>query len=472
MAMTAGTQVKDLIDQAKKSLEWGGFTRERVEKVIKDELARKLDVVALHYLENCVGCVACAPACPYYAVSEEYGPVDKAELARRIYRKEATILGKLLGPLVNAKKPGSVKDLEEIVDAVYHCTNCGHCYVACPFGIDSGFLIKTILGGIATKAGYVPTIMSVFEAIELKGLYKDVPAFMHVWNEVLKKAEQAIGKPLPFDQEGAEYFLLVNVADAMFYPDAVIGAIRIFDKAGVKWTLPSKPLGFRPPIPSVIGLLEDTASLLKAIDSEVSRYKPANLVLLDGGFPYPWFRFMLPKILGRRPSYNVLHIVEVIAKFLKEGRIKVRQVSDKVTWHDPCQLARRGGVTEEPNFVLSAVSKEYRKLPHHGVHSYCCGGGGGIGCLNMEMIKMMGQALGLKPEDLIHSEKEAEFIKKIERDWAIAVKRKIDDVRESGADIVVTACPVCMHSIAGGAQLYGLKVQVRHVAGYVADHLE
>ena len=463
--------VKKLLEEVKKNISWEGFQADRVEKAIHEALAT-LDSVKLHFLENCVGCAACAPSCPYYPVSEKYGPVDKAELARYIYRKEATILGKLFGPLLNAKKPRSEKDLDIIVEAVYRCTNCGACYVSCPFGIDSGVIIKGILASIATKSGRAPTLIAVFDVIEREKLFLKIPSFMYIWNEAIKKAEQALGKPLPFDKKGAEYFLLVNMADVMFYPDAVIGAMKALDRAGVDWTLPNKPLAFRPPIAAVIGLFEQAEKMLKTLDADISKYEPKNVVLLDGGFVYPWLRFQMPKVLGRRPSYRVLHIVELFERLIKEGKLKLNQTDDKVTWHDPCQLARRCGVTDEPNLVLSAASKGFRKLPHHGAESYCCGGGGGIGCMNMEMLEQMGKLLGVSSKDLVAGDKELEFIQKTAEHWTIAVKRKIDDIKKSGADVVVTACPVCMHSIAGGAQLYGLKTQVRHIAAYIGERLQ
>ncbi|KSW11625.1 Fe-S oxidoreductase [Pyrodictium occultum] len=465
------SELQKLIEQVKASIDWEGFDKERVEKAIRETLA-SLDPVKLHYLENCVGCAACAPACPYYPVSEKYGPVEKAELARHIYRKEATILGKLFGPLLNARKPKSAKDLDEIVEALYRCTNCGACYVSCPFGIDSGAIIRSMLGSIATKSGRVPTLIAIFEVVERERLFLKMPALMQIWSDVMKKAEQAIGKPLPYDKKGAEYFLLVNLSDVMFYPDGVIGAIKILDRAGLDWTLPSKPLAFRPPIAAVIALSKQTKETLTMLDSDISSYNPKNVVVLDGGFVYPWMRFELPKALGRRPSYRVLHIVELLAKLIREGRLKLKPSDDKVTWHDPCQLARRGGVTEEPNLVLSAASKGFRKLPHHGAESYCCGGGGGIGCMNLQMIEEMAKLVGMPPEYLLKGEKEKRFVEKTMEAWSIAVKRKIDDIRRSGAKIVVTACPVCMHSIAGGAQLYGLNIEVKHIAAYVAERLE
>jgi len=470
MAAQLPPKVLEAVKEALSKVDWEGFDRGRVEKAI-GEILGKIDSVQLHYLEDCVGCAACAPACPYYVVGEEYGPVEKAEHARHIYRKEATILGMLLGPLLNARKPSKPEHLDMLVELVYRCTNCGACYLSCPFGIDSGAIIKGLLAPLASKAGRIPVLMAVFEAVERYRVFMEIPALRQIWQDVMSKAEQALGKPLPYEQEGADYYLMVTLADAMFYPGAVIGAMRILDRAGLKWTLSREPLAFRPPIGAVVGFGDSAREVLGFVNEAIEKLRPKNVVLLDGGFVYPWMRFQLPKVLGKKPSYHVLHVTELVAQLLREGRLKLRQADDPVTWHDPCQLGRRAGVTKEPVEALRAASKGFRLLPHHGAESYCCGGGVGIGCLSMQMIEMMSKLLGVDPKMMLSGEKEKEFILKTQEAWSIAVKRKIDDIKKSGAKTVVTACPVCLHSIEGGAKLYGLDIRVVHFAEYIAERL-
>ena len=471
MAMQLPPEVLEAIKEGLSKVDWEGFDKKKVDALI-NQILGKLDAVQLHFLEDCVGCAACAPACPYYPVGEEYGPVEKAEHARHMYRKEATILGKLLGPLMNAKKPSKPEHLDMLVELVYRCTNCGACYVNCPFGIDSGAIIKGLLAPLVSKAGRLPVLMAVFEAVERKRVFMKIPALRQIWEDVMKKAEQAIGKPLPYEKKGADYYLMVTLADAMFYPGAVIGAMKILEKAGLNWTLSREPLAFRPPIGAVVGFSDSAKEVMGFVNEAIESLGVKNVVVLDGGFVYPWMRFQLPKVLGKRPSYKVLHITELVVQLLREGRIRLKQTEEPVTWHDPCQLARRSGVTVEPVEALKAASKGFRLLPHHGAESYCCGGGGGIGCLSMQMIEMMAKLMGVDPSMMLSGEKEKEFILKTQEAWSIAVKRKIDDIKKSQAKIVVTACPVCMHSIEGGAKLYGLDIEVKHFAEYIAQHLE
>jgi len=324
---------------------------------------------------------------------------------------------------------------------------------------------------VATYSGRVPTILDVFAEIEYREAYLEIEGLMMPWNTVMKKAEELLGKPLPFDKKGADTLLLVWLTDTMFYPSAVIGALAVMEAAGVDYTLPSRPWAMRPPIGAVVGRPEYIRPVLERVVSKIEELGVRRVVLLDGGFPYPWLRWEAPKLLGKRFNFQVLHFVEYVLELVKKGQLQLEPDDTPVTWHDPCQLGRRGGVTKEPYELLSRISKNFRPLKHRGAHSICCGGGGGIGCLNEEEIRQMAMALGISPDMFYANEREKKFIEETTRAWAIAVRRKIEEIRESGAKLVVTACPVCIHSIAGGAKLYNLAIDVKHIAEYIGERV-
>ena len=87
------------------------------------------------------------------------------------------------------------------------------------------------------------------------------------------------------------------------------------------------------------------------------------------------------------------------------------------------------------------------------------------------MHEMMGKLLGTSLYDLIGN-REKSFLDAAEKRYKLSIKRKMDDIGRSEAEIVVTACPVCIHTIELGAQLYGPKVKVLHIAEYLSEHLE
>lgn len=77
-------------------------------------------------------------------------------------------------------------------------------------------------------------------------------------------------------------------------------------------------------------------------------------------------------------SYSVIHYSELFANLIESGRLPIRKkIEQKVTYHDPCYLARYNHETEAPRKVLSAIGCELVEMPHSGEDTFCCGAGGG-----------------------------------------------------------------------------------------------
>ncbi|HET9081512.1 MAG TPA: (Fe-S)-binding protein, partial [Trebonia sp.] len=79
----------------------------------------------------------------------------------------------------------------------------------------------------------------------------------------------------------------------------------------------------------------------------------------------------------RGAKYKVWHYTELLAHLLETGAIETRKLGHKVTYHDPCYLARYNGVTEAPRRILRALGCELVEMPRNGVNTFCCGAGGG-----------------------------------------------------------------------------------------------
>jgi len=113
-------------------------------------------------------------------------------------------------------------------------------------------------------------------------------------------------------------------------------------------------------------------------------------------------------------SFEVVHSAQYLAELIREGRLKfTKELTRKVTYHDPCYLGRHNGIYDEPREVLNSIpGLELVEMPRNRENSLCCGGGGGR--IWQETRK------GERFSDLRIAE-------------AIAV----------GADTLVTACPFC-----------------------------
>jgi Fe-S oxidoreductase len=75
----------------------------------------------------------------------------------------------------------------------------------------------------------------------------------------------------------------------------------------------------------------------------------------------------------------VYHITELFADLVARGVLALRTplTGMRVTYHDPCYLARYNRITEAPRKVIEATGAEFVEMPRHGTETFCCGAGGG-----------------------------------------------------------------------------------------------
>ena len=83
------------------------------------------------------------------------------------------------------------------------------------------------------------------------------------------------------------------------------------------------------------------------------------------------------------PQYGldkpVYHYTELLADLVARGVISLRTplTGTRVTYHDPCYLARYNRITEAPRKLIEATGAELVEMPRHGTDTFCCGAGGG-----------------------------------------------------------------------------------------------
>ena len=78
-------------------------------------------------------------------------------------------------------------------------------------------------------------------------------------------------------------------------------------------------------------------------------------------------------------SKPVYHYTELFADLVARGVISLRTPlsGTRVTYHDPCYLARYNRITEAPRRLIEATGAELVEMPRHGTNTFCCGAGGG-----------------------------------------------------------------------------------------------
>jgi Fe-S oxidoreductase len=382
-------------------------------------------------------CSRCASSCQLYETTEEDRdiPCHRSELLLRIFRRYFTRAGMLKARLVGGFTL-SEEYLDQMADAYYRCTACRRCKLHCPLGVDHG-LITHLARWLLAEVGVIPKalVVAVREQLEGVGNTSAIPApalkdTCEFLEEEFRDNFQADVK-FPIDVEGAEYVFFPAVSDYLLEPDTLMGNAAVMHVTGGSWTIGTKNYdGIN------YGLFYSDRMMERIVHNvvaEVRRLKGRKVLVGECGHATrsAWF---IPTFLGPQGP-PVVNFLQYTHAQLKAGKIplKAELIPERVTYHDPCNIARAGRITEEPREILRAICKDFVEMTPNRTENYCCGGGGGtvsIDEIRAFRTKLMG-------------------------------RRKADQIRATGATYVVAPCANCKKQLKEVCEDNGLEgVQV------------
>ena len=140
---------------------------------------------------------------------------------------------------------------------------------------------------------------------------------------------------------------------------------------------------------------------------------------------------------GGEPPVPVIHSVQAFYEYIKDGRIKIdptKKLKEPVTYQDPCNISRSGGLWEEARYLMNAMCEDFRDMAPNREYNHCCGGGGGYIPMGPPFRKRRMQS----------------------------GKIKADQIRETGAKIVVVPCHNCFDQLRDISAEYDLGISVMH----------
>ncbi len=413
-------------------------------------LSDRKDHRLLSHLNSCVHCGLCAESCMYYLAhdDERFVPARKVDLVSSVYRRYCTVGGKLFPRLTNARDLDA-STITEMVDQLFGaCTMCGRCTMHCAIGVDIGFLVKTGRAMLSSM-GYTPaTLQSTVNAAIQTGNNMGIPTEEFVdtlaWLEDELKAE--VNNPaasIPLNQDGKTILYTLNPREPKFFPMSISAMAKIFYAAKESWTLSTAMYDVTNYAYFTAHAPEATL-IAKRLRDETNNLHVKRCVLAECGHGSRAFRWEAPNYLEQSFTVDVLTSVELLAEYLREGRITLDKNLNQelVTLHDPCNLVRQGGVINEQRYVLQRAVSRFVEMTPHGVDNYCCGGGGG---------------------QLAMSEYN-------ERRMKIA-EIKAEQIRRTGASVVVTPCHNCVDQLMQINNKFKLGVQIKTLSEIVADAL-
>lgn len=364
----------------------------------------------------CAYCGYCRGVCPTYASVgwESCSPRGRLQLTRMLL--EGTRL--------------SVDQMRRL----YQCTLCGHCTRVCSTRIDLRRFWLEARGLTVARRLAPPGPGAARDNVARTGNIYGYPNEERAgWAEYMDDAP-----PDLYRRERADAVYFVGCSSS-FSPRAQRIAesfARLMAAAEVDFTILDEEVccGF----PLLAAGMRGQAEDLKERNLEWFRATGATTAV----FTCPACRVMwLEEYASRLPGVRMLHATELLDEVMAAGRLPLREVDRVVTYHDPCDLARNGGVYDPPRRVLARIPG-LRLLEAHERRERgpCCGGGG-----DLEMVDpaLVGQVAA----------------------------RTVGKLAATGARTLVTACPQCVRTLARGAEACAPGVEVLDLMELLAGAL-
>jgi Fe-S oxidoreductase len=414
---------------------------ERLEQGVKT-LRAQMDSRVKSFFSSCVHCGVCAEACLFYTETGDprYTPIYKTEPLRKIWQQEYTFWGKLASKL-GLSKSLTEEDFANWELLVYDgCSMCSRCSMVCPVGVDIAYIIRKVKEGLSA-AGYSPP-----DLVEAGRRAQEIGSPMGVTLKTLEATiraqERETGLDIPVDVEGAAYLCLFSSGEITGSPEYIGSLAKIFKAAGISWTISTHY--FEATNTGVqLGNPKLAAELIERIVTAAEKLKVQYVVSPECGHAYTTIRWDAPNIIGRPLPFKVVHIMELLEQLRNEGRLQTEGTFDeRCSYHDPCNISRRGGVINQPRELLGNLVPNFVEMTDHGAMNWCCGGGGGVSS-NERAEELRLKAFQVK-------------------------KRQLEEIK---VETLVTACSNCRNTLLDGLEFNDMDVELVGITELVAEHL-
>lgn len=407
-------------------------------------------------LINCMRCGMCLPACPTYKETflETASPRGRVALVRKL-------------------QEGQLDQSDQLLEYLSLCLDCQACASACPCGVNAGELVaeftcerkaesglgylenlilhklvphpdrletsmvpmrmyqRTGLQKLVRRLGILKMFPKPLERME--GLLPDLPA--RPLRQEIQEVTPAVGQ-----ERGTVGFFLGCVMSLIF-SDASRATIKLLSSLGYKVITPKNQVCCG--APNILG--GDLAGLKEAAQTNIdifAGYKVDFIVTDCGGCGAELKKYghhLEDNESAELFSSKVRDISQVLALHADELRAKLKPLPLKATYHDPCHIAHCQGIRKEPRELLKLVpGLDYRELE---AADACCGS---AGTYNIERPEMSDRIL----------------------------KRKLETIRASGAELLVTGNPGCLLQLKKGLGDHLPQVRIMHLTEVLARSMD
>jgi heterodisulfide reductase subunit D len=395
--------------------------------------ALPLSVKDLISLDACVKCGSCVSVCPVYAQTQQLETTMGG-----LYSNLKSLIRKAFGlPGMFFESTTKTQDTIKVYsDYPYLCTLCGRCTTVCPAFIDTKKLRIATRGFMVEKGAYPPAMDRLSETLERVHNISGEP------NEDRSMWVQALAEPPNdmYQREKAKVAYFVGCVASYFPMVKRIPQyfVQILDRAGVDFTILGGEewcCGF--PLIAA-GMRKKAEALIRHNLEKVKEKGVERVVFACPSCYHTW-------IEECKTDIKIFHSSQFIKSLIDEGKISFKEKKVKVTYHDPCDLGRASGVYEAPRQILRAIpGVELVELEGNREQCKCCGGGGNLEMVNPNLSAALAEA-------------------------------KVEEIRATGAEMLITACQQCIRTIMTTARRKKISITAMDIIEFVfknMDHLQ
>lgn len=372
---------------------------------------------------KCVRCGVCKTLCPTYLTTGNESLGARGRIA-------------MLGEL-DAKrlKPGKA-----LADRIFSCMLCGACKGTCPTGIDipetiyrgraalrtsyrRGRLLRQVLKTTLPRPDSVFTVLRIMQKVLYRPLYRSgvLPYMPEIASQPFNKSVQVYKT----SKKTGRIAIFGGCSVNHFYPHLGGLLSRILLSRGYEVVVfkgevccgaPLRSLGMEQEAAALAGKNIDHFSRVRA-EAIISMCPTCTMVIRE---QYP--------VMTRSTIENIMDVTEFLDKYgVTEG---LETAPAAVTYHDPCHLSFGLGLREQPRKMLRSIKGvdlvEMRNARE------CCGFAGLFSLHFKDMAKQISES-------------------------------KIVNIRDTGAGVVVTACPGCIMQLESMKRETRSKFRVMHL---------
>ena len=414
------------------------------------------DLARFEYdMDKCVGCKGCVWVDHIYMPSVRFG----IKCPSNIYDPFDAYAYVGRGKIALAALEGKLDYSDKLLDVIYRCNLCGACDVGCkrnldlePLGVLEAWRAKCVADG--------------------KG---PLPAHKKVAENILDKRNR-FGAPHKDRLKWLPSGAAAAKADIVYFPgcaasyidnDIAKATVEILKLSGQEFsTLGPEDSCCGQPL-AAAGLIDQAKGIAEANIAALTK-SGAKAILTSCAECYKTWKVDYPKLLQKSTSdmgYEVLHLAEFVHGLLEQGKITfTNAVNMRVTWHDPCHLARlsepwvqwngsRGkfGILDQPKTyrrgthgVYQAPREILKRIPGLDLvemhrmreNALCCGAGGGC-------------------RDAF-------------ADYAVSTgQERIEEAESISVEAIVSGCPYCKENFSKAAKSTDKSMKVHDLSELV-----